>query len=1306
MRFKAPSLPPFVSAVLAVFTASMVAACGGDDTGGTPGTARCGNATVEAGEQCDDGNTTSGDGCSSTCQSEGSASCGNGAVDPGEACDDGNKTSGDGCSSACQSEAAGACGNGTVDPGEQCDDGNVTSGDGCDASCKKPPAEVVCKTLPALPAGATGTCAVTAGSASTLLQGTILTPGTVYRGGSVLVDDKGLIACVGCDCEASAAGATTVSCPDGVISPALINTHDHITYAQNSPYTDTGERYEHRHDWRVGNNGHKKLTTPGGATADQVRWAELRFLMGGAASTVGSGSVAGLLRNLDRAADEMGLNQPAVDFETFPLGDSKGVELASGCAYPTIRTPASITATDAFLPHVAEGINTAARNEFLCLSSAANGGQDVLAAKTSMIHSIGLTASDYAAIGSEGGSVIWSPRSNITLYGDTAIVTEAARLGAHIALGTDWVATGSMNLLRELQCADSMNTKYFGRFFSDEELWRMVTVDAAHATATDDVLGTLAKGKVADVTIFAGKTHKDFRAVIDASVADVALVMRGGKVLYGDEAIIATVPAAGACDTFDVCGTSKKVCLASEIGKDLTALKAAVGTIYPAFFCGVPTSEPSCVPARPAAVDGSTIYTGVPSATDGDGDGVPTATDNCPTVFNPVRPMDKGKQADADGDGVGDACDLCPLDANKTNCAKADPNDSDHDGIPNATDNCPDKTNADQADGDGDKKGDVCDACPAVANPGNQACPASIYDIKSGAVAVGTAVSLTNQLVTARYASGFFLQVKPGDPGYVAPENSGVFVFDGANTVKAGDRVSIATALVANFFGEIELTGPATTVVTSAAEAAPPPVVVTPADVATGGAKAAALEGVLVQVANVSVTDVAPAPGTSDTAPTNEFVVDGSLRVNDLLYLVAPFPAVGSTYTSLTGVLDLRNGNTKLEPRTAADVVAGPAQLTAFNVPSSFTRVGATAVPTLPTPLAVKLTSAVTADTVVAIASSDPASLTVVGGGVTVLAGQSTANVLVNGLAQAASVTLTASYSGKTATAAVRVVAGTEVPKLTSLAPAIVDLLAGKSATLTVTLDLPAAAGGTAVAVSVSPANAGTLPATVTVPADQTSATFTYADGSVVSGAVITATLGADSKTATVNVRTSLGGLVINEVDYDVVGTDNAEFVELYNGTSASIDLSGYSLYLINGSNSLVYKTIDLGAAGSLDAGQYLVIGATSVVSTVPATAKTIDLGALQDILQNGSPDGIALVNTTTSKLVDALSYEGAMTAVTLPGVGTVSLVEGTLLPATVADSNTVQGSMCRLPNGTDTNDAASDWKIASTPTPGTANVP
>jgi hypothetical protein len=85
--------------------------------------------------------------------------------------------------------------------------------------------------------------------------------------------------------------------------------------------------------------------------------------------------------------------------------------------------------------------------------------------------------------------------------------------------------------------------------------------------------------------------------------------------------------------------------------------------MYPAFACGTPTNEPTCVPSRSVAVAGSTIYTGTPSATDSDGDGIPDTSDDCPNVFDPIRPMDGSAQADADADGMGDACDPCPLDA-------------------------------------------------------------------------------------------------------------------------------------------------------------------------------------------------------------------------------------------------------------------------------------------------------------------------------------------------------------------------------------------------------------------------------------------------------------------------------------------------------------------------------------------------------------------------------------------------------------------------------------------------------------------
>ena len=111
---------------------------------------------------------------------------------------------------------------------------------------------------------------------------------------------------------------------------------------------------------------------------------------------------------------------------------------------------------------------------------------------------------------------------------------------------------------------------------------------------------------------------------------------------------------------------------------------------------------------------------GEPGPLDGDADGVPDATDNCPDTANPG-------QADTDADGIGDACD--PQDDTDT--------DTDGDGERDATDNCPDTANPGQADTDADGIGDACDPqddtdtdsdgdgerdatdnCPDDANPG------------------------------------------------------------------------------------------------------------------------------------------------------------------------------------------------------------------------------------------------------------------------------------------------------------------------------------------------------------------------------------------------------------------------------------------------------------------------------------------------------------------------------------------------------------------------------------------------------------
>jgi hypothetical protein len=186
--------------------------------------------------------------------------------------------------------------------------------------------------------------------------------------------------------------------------------------------------------------------------------------------------------------------------------------------------------------------------------------------------------------------------------------------------------------------------------------------------------------------------------------------------------------------------------------------------------------------------------------------------------------------------------------------------------------------------------------------------------------------------------------------------------------------------------------------------------------------------------------------------------------------------------------------------------------------------------------------------------------------------------------------------------------------------------------------------------------------------------------------------------------KTGIGTIVINEVDYDNVGIDTKEFIELFNPGTATVSLAGLSIVLVNGSGGAVYDTIDLSSVGELEGGEYLVIAGSGV--NVPSSAKHLDPVWSQDQIQNGAPDGLALIDTVTSTVLDALSYEGSVTA-TIDGFATpVSLVEGAALPATTQDSSTLDRSLCRSPNGSDTNQAATDWVLCTVPTPGSANAP
>jgi hypothetical protein len=181
--------------------------------------------------------------------------------------------------------------------------------------------------------------------------------------------------------------------------------------------------------------------------------------------------------------------------------------------------------------------------------------------------------------------------------------------------------------------------------------------------------------------------------------------------------------------------------------------------------------------------------------------------------------------------------------------------------------------------------------------------------------------------------------------------------------------------------------------------------------------------------------------------------------------------------------------------------------------------------------------------------------------------------------------------------------------------------------------------------------------------------------------------------------------LVINEVDYDQLQTDTAEFIEILNKEPNPVNLADIRVVLVNGSNSTSYTTINLAPAGTLAPGQYLLIAPPNFVA--PDGVLKVNFAGADNQIQNGAPDGLALIDLTNKKLIDALSYEGAINAATVTGLdGMVSLVEGMALPVAVADVDAVVGSLSRLPDGTDTNNAATDWVASKNPTPGVANVP
>lgn len=186
-------------------------------------------------------------------------------------------------------------------------------------------------------------------------------------------------------------------------------------------------------------------------------------------------------------------------------------------------------------------------------------------------------------------------------------------------------------------------------------------------------------------------------------------------------------------------------------------------------------------------------------------------------------------------------------------------------------------------------------------------------------------------------------------------------------------------------------------------------------------------------------------------------------------------------------------------------------------------------------------------------------------------------------------------------------------------------------------------------------------------------------------------TTDAPGETGDADAGPALPTLVISEIDYDSVGTDLTEFVELYNYGAAAVPCAGLELQFANGvtGTGVVYGTQPL-TCTAIPAGTFHVVGSDALRLTLPVGCSSERLrGGVQDLVQNGGSgstgegDALALFwdDGSGAVVVDGVVYEGPVL-----GWG-----EGSPAPG---DNNTRLGSLQRRPPAADSHDNGTDFFV------------
>ena len=765
------------------------------------------------------------------------------------------------------------------------------------------------------------------------LRGTLWTGDATVSDGEVFVSGvTGKILCVGQSCEsAPEADKATILCTDGIITPGLINAHDHGTY-NHLPRWQHTKKFGNRYQWQADKSYAAFKLSQGTLSkknaCEVVKWTELREVVAGTTSIQGvSSSVPacdkGLVRDLDDRHGASGISGYMLDTQVTKMS---GVAVADAQAYAAGLKNGS---SSAFIAHLAEGVDDASKKEWYTLID-----KGLALPGVSLIHATGLGGTELADALQVGIKLIWSPQSNLDLYGDTTRVPTALNLGLTVALGPDWTPSGSLHVLDEMKCAKKLSDKRWGGLLTDDMLLHMVTTEAAKALGAQGDIGRLATGFYADISVFEGDRATPAKTVVAARPERVRLVLIGGKAVFGDTALMAAV-AGPDCEAFDACGVAKTICVKdaaskASVGDVKATLEAALATakaadkptaafeyaygLWPLFKCG----------AEADALIQCDVSGAEPSAGDSDGDGHANAADDCANVWNP-------DQSDLDSDGAGDACDICPLAANVTTCPKPGPTDLDGDGLLNEADNCPAYANADQKDQDADGHGDVCDPCPKLTNPGAAPCPLLPADVTEINQSLGNGVT-GQQVKTQLLVVTATKPAKSTTPPRVWAQQVPSVPFggiemqlaSGQSAPKIGQLVT-AAGTVGDVSGRRLLLQTALTNAGGIAPAVPLPV---DASTLTDDKTSPAWRALLVQVGPVTViAQNADADPAKPTQNYGEILVSGDLRVDDELITWGTDPAgsnpvrpeAGEIFQWIRGLVFYSFGADKIIPRSAAD---------------------------------------------------------------------------------------------------------------------------------------------------------------------------------------------------------------------------------------------------------------------------------------------------------------------------------------------------------------------------------------------------